>query len=1159
MIYSIFKDSVSRYPGQLAFVLEDGQQFTYQEADVLINKIAHYLYSNGVRQGQRIGFMTTLGSLHPFIFYALDKLNATYFPLDIEVPLMQLDSDLKKLKLPILIIDEDLDIKLDPTIGTRQHCISQKVFIKSFENYDDQKNPLPEIIYDPKIPVYGVSSSGTQDRKKWMEVGGAGLAYWARTEQAQFQFQPGHKVLGKCSDAYDASISEKLRALISGGTLHMISNVDRKDIDFIITYCKKHGITELLLIASQLKGDDLEKKIERLADAGVKYLYVTGDTCNPILQGFCEKHGIILVNAYGSSEETFGISTLPVNGLRLTDSKGNAVVPIGYPEGKEIEVFIVDGILHVKSPYLIEQYIDDEEKTASAFPYIDVKGEKIRVFNSGDHFVEHVINDKKYLEFKGRVHASNESKVIGVKVDMHDTEQLIKKYAEEDNRLIDVCVVSKNVDGDTKLVAYMVTKEGFNIENFLLSMSRWLKPTVIPLYVSIDKLPVRAVNGKIDTTTLENKEDKPEEYLLAKATPNPLLQNTFNNATTQDLEKIWEMVLKVKPTSHDDNFVLWGGDSIRCKRMHALINQRIDPTFEYRHLMSLETITIRNIYLKLMGKINEKTVTVALIQPLNQPRHDAKKNVFIFPDLLGNGGTQYLHLARHFLRGHDVNLVGLSDPGIYDEAIQPQTLEEAVNRYVTAILNTQPKGPYQLMGYSYGCLLAYHAAHRLQSLGHQVSHLHLIDGFPSGFYHQLSQQQHAQMLSEFSKNIVNMLNGEYYGEKVSFQKLPDLNKHNKNTQVHHIIDALICQVKNDLSRCMLKLAKKHLLFMLSDIEKKRISIQKVKFYVSSSDQPYHRFIDQIPGLNKNSPDYIFYYWNQYIYRMQRSGDVAPSDHLSLVKEPRGAELLFQYGHDPFKEFNVFAQSSYTERVAYISLNKSDDYSFMICNIMPYWSEKIRHEFLENNLCSNVVCVKQSDKLHITRKPEDIIFEDHHALIATVSKEHWAKIKAYCTEQQITITQLPRKSSVLDRSSAARESNATPMDISIDFHWNRALFMRFYFHATSNTAEIIKSLVASEYAKEMSSTQTADQLTLMVNFIHFGSSFEAMDAVKKRMTTMLPDIMPYVLARSKAQSIAETKSTAAQHVLDRYQEDPNCGVKDGHLAEANKVKNGPRPK
>ncbi|MER5718777.1 alpha/beta fold hydrolase, partial [Streptomyces sp. NPDC002132] len=88
----------------------------------------------------------------------------------------------------------------------------------------------------------------------------------------------------------------------------------------------------------------------------------------------------------------------------------------------------------------------------------------------------------------------------------------------------------------------------------------------------------------------------------------------------------------------------------------------------------------------------------------------------------------YLGLAEHL--AEEFPVYGFQASGIIAEAPLPGSVQEMAGEYVRRILEIQPEGPYHLLGWSFGGLLAHAAATRLEGLGHRVALLANLDSYP---------------------------------------------------------------------------------------------------------------------------------------------------------------------------------------------------------------------------------------------------------------------------------------------------------------------------------------------------------------------------------------------------------------------------------------------
>ncbi|WP_217208199.1 non-ribosomal peptide synthetase [Streptomyces sp. AC550_RSS872] len=115
-------------------------------------------------------------------------------------------------------------------------------------------------------------------------------------------------------------------------------------------------------------------------------------------------------------------------------------------------------------------------------------------------------------------------------------------------------------------------------------------------------------------------------------------------------------------------------------------------------------------------------------EPLLPIRPDGTRAPLFF--LHGGVGLSwpYLGLAEHLAKEFPV--FGFQASGIVTEAPLPSSIAEMARDYVSRILEIQPEGPYYLLGWSFGGLLAHAAATRLEALGHRVALLANLDSYP---------------------------------------------------------------------------------------------------------------------------------------------------------------------------------------------------------------------------------------------------------------------------------------------------------------------------------------------------------------------------------------------------------------------------------------------
>jgi nonribosomal peptide synthetase DhbF len=89
----------------------------------------------------------------------------------------------------------------------------------------------------------------------------------------------------------------------------------------------------------------------------------------------------------------------------------------------------------------------------------------------------------------------------------------------------------------------------------------------------------------------------------------------------------------------------------------------------------------------------------------------------------------YSRLIRHLPDGCPI--YGLQASGLIQREIFPDSVEDLAAYYLCLIREIQPSGPYNILGWSFGGLVAYAMATHLQSESQEIGMLALMDSFPN--------------------------------------------------------------------------------------------------------------------------------------------------------------------------------------------------------------------------------------------------------------------------------------------------------------------------------------------------------------------------------------------------------------------------------------------
>ena len=190
------------------------------------------------------------------------------------------------------------------------------------------------------------------------------------------------------------------------------------------------------------------------------------------------------------------------------------------------------------------------------------------------------------------------------------------------------------------------------------------------------------------------------------------------DALELQLTQIWEKALGIQPIGINDNFFDLGGQSLIALYIFAQIEQVLNKRLSWGILFKSPTIT------ELANLIRQDEV-LAPWSPLVLLKSGHTKPPLFCIHALGGTLFGYYDLVRRL--GEDRPIYGLQSQGI--DGTQPplERVEDMASYFIQSIQTIQPHGPYCLLGYSFGGLVAFEIARQLAALGERVEFLGLVD------------------------------------------------------------------------------------------------------------------------------------------------------------------------------------------------------------------------------------------------------------------------------------------------------------------------------------------------------------------------------------------------------------------------------------------------
>ena len=192
------------------------------------------------------------------------------------------------------------------------------------------------------------------------------------------------------------------------------------------------------------------------------------------------------------------------------------------------------------------------------------------------------------------------------------------------------------------------------------------------------------------------------------------------------MAEIWSELLGQGDIGPDDDFFELGGDSLLALCLMEEIAERTGRDLPLSLL--LERATVRHV----ASAVDAQEVQPGMWWGINV--HGQRCPLFWI-----YGWSELRSLRNDF--DPDQPVFQIQDP-VGGRWQLPPTVEQSARRYVEDLRLIQREGPYQLIGYSFGGLIAYEMAQQLLASGERVNFLGLLDTPAPGYVVPLSVRLH---------------------------------------------------------------------------------------------------------------------------------------------------------------------------------------------------------------------------------------------------------------------------------------------------------------------------------------------------------------------------------------------------------------------------------
>jgi hypothetical protein len=519
------------------------------------------------------------------------------------------------------------------------------------------------------------------------------------------------------SFAFDFSVWELWCALASGAAVVVVDQITSRSPEQLRELLVRERVTVLNQTPSAFyQLAEADRVADGAGELALRYVVFGGEALDlRKLQRWYDRHAVdapLLVNMYGITETTVHVSYQAID-ERLALSPVS-VIGRGLPG---LHTYVLDqrltpspvtvvGELYIAGAQLSRGYLGQPGLTATRFVANPFGPAGSLMYRSGDVGRWAGGEDTAALEYSGR--SDQQVQLRGFRIELGEIEAALSRLPGVAQAV--VLVRTEDVIGD-RLIGYVVAEDSLAeaLEPAALrsAVGEFLTGYMVPdVIVVIEALPLTP-NGKLDRKALPAPEFVGSAVFRAPSTPGE-----------QAISRVFAELLGVERVGLDDSFFELGGNSLLATQVAARLGAELGEKVPVVWLFTAPTPAGLAAQLdnRRSGHIDPEAAFDVLL-PL-RPSGSAEPLFCVHP--LGGIAWSFAGLAAHL--DADRPIYGLQSPALSsDSSSLPDSIEDWAHRYVKAIRTVQPQGPYHLLGWSLGGVLAHAMAVQLQSEGEQVA------------------------------------------------------------------------------------------------------------------------------------------------------------------------------------------------------------------------------------------------------------------------------------------------------------------------------------------------------------------------------------------------------------------------------------------------------
>ncbi|MCC3325694.1 amino acid adenylation domain-containing protein [Gordonia bronchialis] len=692
-----------------------GQVRSYAEFSRSVNHYARTLISMGVGPDVPVAICIDRSIDMMVAIHAVITAGGQYVPIDTETPderahyMLQIAAPAvvlvntqsarvgaaqvaEQMAIPVMVVDES---------GLESSGLEWSGASRVTDT--DRNTPLT-----PDHAAYTLFTSGSTGRPKGVTVCHRAVLNRLRWMQAAYPLDLEDVVLQKTPTTFDVSVWELFWPLMVGARLAITSPGGHRDPLYLAELIRAQRVSVVHFVPSMLAlFMDMVGRTATDDLGSLRHVFASGEAlpAGSAHEAIDRLASARMHNLYGPTEAAVDVTYHEV-------VSGEPTVPIGRPIWNTSTLVLdpwlqpvpvgVPGELYLGGVQLARGYAARGDLTADRFVADPFGAPGERLYRTGD-LVRW--NREGELEYLGRT--DFQVKIRGQRLELGEVEAALSAAPGVVHA---AAAVMPTATGD-QLVGY-VSGTGDMVDlaavrRFVAdTLPEYMRPTV---WMVVEEFAFGS-SGKLDRKALP----VPDTEIVRTRFVAP------ETETEQIVAKTIGSVLGLERVSVTESFFDLGGNSLSATRVMAGVRDAGLP-FELRWIFSDPTVRDLAARIDAGGGAGDD-VLITL-------RRDGAHPPLFCVHPAGGLAWFYGGLAPFIV---DRPLFGLQDPHVVNGEPALTDADDLAVRYVDEIRRVQPNGPYHLLGWSVGGVIAHAMATRLQAAGEQVAYLGIMDSTPQG-------------------------------------------------------------------------------------------------------------------------------------------------------------------------------------------------------------------------------------------------------------------------------------------------------------------------------------------------------------------------------------------------------------------------------------------